>query len=216
MILLIVLGYMVLSLLGLLLFFILCLLFVPFRYKSWGQANEDQKGVLARVDWLMGLLCINYSFDAGTGQKLELRILHFIRKDIGLGSSKKMKLEGKEDDKPQEEKKNKETGRKIFRLTRDKLRLMIKGALNVLSAYKPYYFSVECIVGFEDSYHTGLLLAGVQSFYPVLRKMGEIRFTPDFEEETLEGHYALSGRIFLVIAAFEALKLYFSKTFRKS
>ena len=184
---------------------LLCILFIPVEYQSNGYFASENQGISAQIRGLFGWITLEYTYAPEMGQKMELIFVHLFKKKINFQGrqgkrSKKNETNGVE--------KKEGDGRK-YRLTLEGLEMVFRSIKRVLAAYKPTLLKVDCTIGFEDSYHTGLLCGGLQAIYPGLQKLGHVRIVPVFDDEYLEGSFSLAGRIILAVAVIESLRLYF-------
>ncbi|MCR5830354.1 MAG: DUF2953 domain-containing protein [Lachnospiraceae bacterium] len=118
-----IIGIVLLAIIGLLLLILLAILFVPVRYKAWGEKHEKLKAQ-GRVTWLFHILRIKVSFEDGKLKtKGKLLFFNLIRSeedvekewndvedddsDFGIGDEEALedlkKAETKQDSKPEAE-----------------------------------------------------------------------------------------------------------------
>lgn len=84
--------------------------------------------------------------------------------------------------------------------------------IRILKHVLPRRLKGELRYGFEDPCTTGQVLAGICMFYPVYQK--HINIYPDFENEVLEGHLDLKGRIHIGVLLWHALIIFIDKNFK--
>jgi hypothetical protein len=82
-----------------------------------------------------------------------------------------------------------ETHRSSFRKLKNEIFLIFKH-------YRPRKMKGYIRFGFEDPYHTGQTLAALSLVYPFYGK--DVDVHPEFEQEILEGHLVIRGRIRVV------------------
>ena len=207
MIVLIILGYVLITIISILFILAVMLLFIPFSYLSYGSLDNDQGDATAEFKWLFNAIDMRMLFRLGKAFECDLRIgfLHF-RPDFH-----RWKAKPKKEASLVEKKKRKRKGR----FTKDKLIIVLKSLKRILMRYKPRKLMIDATIGFDDAYYTGLMCAGLSSISPLVNLTGsEVRIVPEYNDALFEGCYEAEGRVVVFFLAWEALKIYFSKPFR--
>ncbi len=196
MIVLVILGYILAAL-----FILLTLiLIVPFEFKVDAQKNEITF-VKAKVLWLFG--AFGFYFTKVYSQKAIMFIRIFcLKKRINI--SKANKKEKKV------ERKSKEKENSVNYMEPEFLKCALNCIKKVLNHVKPKEFAIECRLGFEDPYITGIACAVLNVFHQEL-KMANINVNTVFDEEVFEGKGLIQGRVVLAYMACIALRLYLSR-----
>jgi len=89
-----------------------------------------------------------------------------------------------------------------------------KEVVRLLKYLKPKQFKAKAIVGFDDPYNTGRLLAGYSMLYPFVGEYAVL--TPDFEQKRLEGNLFIKGRIKMVYFVIVGWNLFWCKAVRRT
>lgn len=214
MIVLVILGYILLAVVSLVLLLVLMLLFIPVTYYSKGDIQEGAGGAVASVGWLFGAVGVRYRIDTALKQHFEIRLFNLIGFRM-KSPSRKLAEAGDDDEDPL--KKKQEDKKKKGKFTLEKLKTVLKSVERILKRYKPRKLYINATIGFDDAYYTGLMCAGLSALSPVVSSFGkDIRVSPDFNDEIFSGRYYLHGRAVIFFLVWEALRVFFSKSFRKS
>lgn len=96
--------------------------------------------------------------------------------------------------------------------TRAALVCLKEHLLRILKHILPKRLYGELHFGFEDPASTGQVLGAVYMIYPNHPK--HLRLCPDFEQQIMEGHIELKGRIYLFCLLWQAMKIWFDKNFQ--
>ena len=209
MIVLIVLGYILLILLYSVIALALMVLFIPFSYASYGSYYEGDGRVTVKLDWIFRAIGLRFSYQFDEGQEFELRV-GFLHKKLNFLTKPSNKVKELEDISNKKDKKKKSS-----RFTKEKLVVILKSLKKILMRYKPRRLIIDALIGFEDSYYTGLMCAGLSAISPLVNRTGnDVRVIPQFNDTVYEGRYETEGRVVVFFLAWEALKIYFSKAFR--
>lgn len=91
---------------------------------------------------------------------------------------------------------------------------LCKGELiSILKSLKPQKFEANLIVGMEDPAATGEILAIWGMLYPLIGE--HVNITGDFENNRMEGHVLLKGKIKVITFVRAAIRIYFNKDIKK-
>jgi len=93
-------------------------------------------------------------------------------------------------------------------------RIAKRELIRLLRYLRPKKFQADLLVGFEDPYNTGCLLAGYSMVYPFIGKQAVL--TPDFEKKVLEGTLLVKGCIKMVYFVILGWNLLWSREVRKT
>ncbi len=226
-----------LSLLGLLVFVLLCLcliLLVPVRYYGKGEYRENVF-LKARVSWL--LRAVQCKFELKNDQpELVILLFGFLKINPGGGKrndpekengeeTRNIKKSKEEKQKKKEKKKEKIPFRERLRKGKDRF-LEIKNykddprVQNAVSEILPEIKKMilrifpknaegDLHFGFQDPFLTGQVLGIFAMLYPVTKK--KLLLYPDFENAVVSGALSFDGRIFLGTLVFYAIKIFLKK-----
>lgn len=189
-----ILVYILLWLLLALLLLVLLVLTLAIDYRVQARAEDNVADFKAMLSWA-GMLRVSYAL----GEDLRVKVAGFPVKTTFVTSRKKDAGKGSTSDvkKIVAKKKPKRSGfplglRQAVRLVRD-----------LLVYLRPRTLQADLIVGFEDPYYTGLMMAVA---YTVLGNTGGISITPDFEEAVLSGSFLMEGRVRPLVLLLIALR----------
>ena len=91
---------------------------------------------------------------------------------------------------------------------------LCKGELiSILKGLKPQKFEANLIVGMDDPAVTGEILAIWGMLYPLIGE--HVNITGDFENNRIEGHVLLKGKIKVITFVRAAIRIYFNKDIKK-
>ncbi|HSL93125.1 MAG TPA: DUF2953 domain-containing protein [Bacillota bacterium] len=189
--------YVLLWLLLALLLLVLLVLTLAVDYSVRARAEDDELEFAARLSWA-GLLKASYTLD----DKLRVKLAGFTIKADGVTSSWKKKADVRSE--PEVEKKvaKKKSRRSGFPLG---IRQAIGLAKDLLRYLRPRTLQADLKVGFDDPYHTGLMMAFV---YTALGHVSSVKITPVFDEAVLSGSFLMEGRVRPVALVFIALRTF--------
>ena len=92
------------------------------------------------------------------------------------------------------------------------IKTVLRALGDLIKMIMPKHVAGKVVIGFEDVYKTGQLLAAAGIFYPLYGK--ELTVLPDFEREVMSADMVIKGRIFIISAVMAAVKVYFNKDFK--
>ena len=91
---------------------------------------------------------------------------------------------------------------------------LCKGELfSILKSLRPQKFNADIVVGTDDPATTGEILAIWGMLYPIIGE--HVNITGDFEQNRLEGHVLVKGRIRAITFVKAAIRVYFNKDIRQ-
>jgi len=227
---LLVLVRLILGLVLTLLLVLLLFLVIPFRYRLAGRRNEEETHADGLLDWLFGLISLVLSYDRVNGFRMQLMLFsRWVVKSFDItkggeqaGSASGKAVRGiekagkKNRVKLEEKVKKKSSGQ--FKLTREKLFILVHAGIRVLNKLMPKRMHLDSRIGFDDPADTGTfcaVLAPMQALFPTNREQYFIRIQPVFEEAEATGQIDIQGHIILWFIVWEALKLAISRPFRQ-
>jgi len=186
----IILLYLVGALILLLLFMVLFILLVPFRYRLGG-------GYDSRPWFIFNIRCspafiFDGKWDEAENKELKARIILF-----GIPIKIDLQNMGKKDQTEEKKKNNKKGTAVITSILDNEFRkrgiVLIRDLFRIL---KPEYFSIRGKIGFEEPYYTGYL-AALSNGVRYCCHNAFIDLEPVFEEEYLAVEATLRGQILL-------------------
>ena len=93
------------------------------------------------------------------------------------------------------------------------LRVVLIRLRKLLRHIFPKKCAGHVVFGFEDPFQTGLVLAGVESLYPLWCR--NLAVAPDFTRQKLDAEIRLSGRMIISYVVYQALRVWFDKDFKR-
>ena len=218
-----IIGIVILSLLALVLFLVILLLAVPFRYRGRFE-KEEGVAAYAAVSWLFRIVDFKVSYGEG-GLSPELRVFWLFRKTDFRGKKPAEKKEKEKKEKPAEPEEEKKTlkerfeeaktkAKKVFRLidndrVKNALSVLFDRLKKILKSVLPKKISGNAVFGLNGPYDTARALSVMSVLMPLHKNAVEI--TPDFERNVLEAEVSFRGRVILGALAFYALTLILHK-----
>jgi hypothetical protein len=194
---LIVLGYILLSLITAIILLLLFVTTIPFIYQSEGYYFNGKGSAYIIVKWFFSIISIRYQIDSTMKKSFEMKLFRHIPLKFKMKPSK-------------------ETKRSQRRITLRGIKNILKSTARILKSFMPRRFRLDAKIGFEDAYHTGLMCAIAPAFEELFKYDScSIHLVPVFEEEKFEGSYEIHGKIMILILLIEALKIITSGSFRK-
>jgi hypothetical protein len=197
---------------------VLLILFVPFRYDFKGHRYEEDMAAVGQLGWLFGLVSAVGSYTRSEG--FQMRLVLFSRWRFGaLGngrtadSDQALKKKAKQKEKDTAKKKS-----RAFRLTREKLGMLLSTLSRVLRRVMPRQVWMDARIGFSDPADTGTLcavLAPLQVLFRTDPSRYHLLLEPVFEEEEASGQLELHGSLLIGFIVWEGLKLAISRPFRR-
>lgn len=197
---------------------VLLVLFVPFRYDFKGHRYGEDMAAVGQLGWLFGLVSAVAAYSRSEG--FQLRLMLFSRWHFGslanrrsADSDQALKKKAKQMEKDTAKKKS-----RIFRLTREKIGMLLSTLSRVLRRVMPRQVWMDARIGFSDPADTGMLcavLAPVQAIVRTDPHRYHLRLVPVFEEEEASGQLELHGSLLIGLIVWEGLKLAISRPFRR-
>lgn len=175
--------YVLLWLLLALLLLVLLILALAVDYRVKARAEDDKLEFTAMLSWA-GVLKGAYTL----GEDLRVKVAGFPIKTSVITSRKKQAGSKSEATikKKSARKKSKKNG---FPLG---LRQALGLAKDLLRYLRPRTLQADLQIGFDDPYHTGLMMAFV---YTALGQVSGFKITPVFDEAVLSGSFLMEGRV---------------------
>lgn len=203
---LIITGYILSGLISVFLLILLTVIFIPFRYRSEGSYFDNSGRAFAVVKWISGAFAFRYDVEKTSGHRFEMILFWIIPVRIKASFKKEKK-------KPEKKKSEKEKKRAKRTLTKKGIKMIIKGINRIVRSYMPKTFKLKAFIGFEDTYHTGIMCAILPAL-DILNNSDScfITVVPVFDEESYEGSYEIDGKVVVLIILIEALKVFISGT----
>lgn len=91
---------------------------------------------------------------------------------------------------------------------------LCKGELfSILKSLRPQKFNADIVVGMDDPATTGEILAIWGMLYPIIGE--HVNITGDFEQNRIEGHVLVKGRIRAITFVKAVIRIYFNKDIRQ-
>ncbi|OPX45399.1 hypothetical protein CLHUN_07690 [Ruminiclostridium hungatei] len=208
---LIVLGYILKSILLIILAVLLLVLFIPFKYGFSGGKYENG-WFRASVTWLYGGVRINAGYNEGRLSS-GVRILGFHKK---LQAGERRPADDNEEKSENQKKKpKKERKRKspYGYLTREVIKKGLYCILKILNHCKPESFELSLKGGFGDPLYAGLLCALQGQGFAILNRYN-IDLQPDFEDDATTGSLTMAGSIRLYYLLGAALEFVLTRPVR--
>lgn len=85
--------------------------------------------------------------------------------------------------------------------------------LSILKSLRPQKFNADIVVGMDDPATTGEILAIWGMLYPIIGE--HVSITGDFEQNRIEGHVLVKGRIRAITFVKAVIRIYFNKDIRQ-
>lgn len=204
-----VLGYILLFIL----FVLLLVVLIPLKYKI--RAYKDDKiGCRGEISWLWPMLKIDFDLGTTGSKAMTIRVLAF-KKSIDIHKVEEARKKDKKEKSKLEKDFKRESPISIRDISKDLIEEIIYMIRDVFRNLKPDKFVIEGIYGFDDPYHTGLVIAVTSSVYPLIKDCSSIKLNPSYRESILEGRLELEGRLIFIVFIFIILKFMFTKPVRK-
>ena len=210
-----VIGIILLVILGIILLILLTVLFVPITYRLFGEINDAHKKANVRANWLWGVLRFNLDYSENLTWKL--KILWF---DLTEAVKKNSQVSGETSPPDEtavphakEPAKVQETCEKITYYlnvlqetdTKDLILNCFGVTGKILKSIRPRKLKVEAVIGFDSPDTTGKIYGLLCMLYPYYGN--DIHITPDFENKIMEGKLLVSGRIYICVLLWNALRI---------
>jgi len=191
-------AYIILYLIAAIILLLLLITTIPFIYRSEGHYIDGTGSAYIVVKWFFGIISIRYQIDSTMNKSFEMKL--FCRIPL------KFKM-----------KPSKETKRSQRRISPRGIKNILQSTARTLKKFMPSRFCLDAKIGFEDSYHTGLMCAVAPLFEETMLNYNScsVHLVPVFEEEKFEGSYEIYGKIMLIILLIEAVKILTSGSFKK-
>lgn len=175
--------YILLWLLLALLLLVLLILALAVDYRVKAKARDDEVEFTAVLSWA-GVLKGSYTL----GEDLRVKVAGFpVRTDVV--TSRKKKVQHKSESEVKKDVAKKKSKRSGFPLG---IRQALGLAKDLLRYLRPRTLQADLEVGFDDPYHTGLMMALA---YTVLGQARGVKITPVFDEAVLSGSFLMEGRV---------------------
>lgn len=178
--------------------FLAAIIIVPYDYRVTGE-KSDESEISVLISWLFG--GIKLALRKSTPKKTELMLTIFgFNKQVE--SNSKPKSPSSLAKKATNPSKGSTTVKKKHKLDvrnylkKDILHKILSVVLKVLRHCQPRQLSIRGKYGFDDPSYTGLTCAITNQLYCWFDKY-DIEIQPVFDEEILEGHFLVGGRIWL-------------------
>lgn len=230
-----VLGIILLVVLGIIIFALMIVLFVPITYRITAQIDKEHKEAAAKVNWLFGIVRLRLNYTDSLTWKMY--ILWF---DLtGNISKKKVQTEKQvPDTKEQTEKQvpeeNAQTAKnddsqasvlervkEIWAMithyievlkeedTKDLISHFFGVVGTILKRIRPRKLEADVIFGFDSPDITGKIYGLLCMLYPYYGN--DIHITPDFENTVIVGKVFSRGRVHIYVLLWNALRLLVNK-----
>jgi len=209
-----VLGWLLLTVL----FVLLLLLLVPFRYELSGEKYEELR-FSGGFSWLFRFISVRFFYEK---KKFSL-VPSVCGKQIGTGKKEKAgEAEAPPEENAAEEAvEEEESGKKKKKLpdgfltderTRYAFMRALTAVLKMLKHILPRSLTGEILFGAEEPDTTGRILAVLSGTYPLHKNA--VRITPDFSRKVLEGYISMKGRVILIVLLVLVLRALIDKNVR--
>lgn len=192
--------------------------------------------------WLFGLISVAAVYDPTGGLRVRMYLLsRWVLKTFRKGAdaasaeagalpdaavaaqlkreaAQKRRKEAAAEKKAERTKRTKRTPQRKFRLTQEKLLLLVNAGMRALRRVMPARVRLDARIGFDDPADTGTLcavLGPLQALFQDDPDRFDIRIVPDFETTALVGALEMKGSIQLWFIVWEGLKLAISRPFRQ-
>ena len=200
MILLVIIGYILLIFLILL----LAILFIPVIFHIHA-IKTDSLYLLISIHCFF--YAVSFNLEKKENEKLTINVKVFgIRIPVKINESKE-----------KEQKKAKKEGKYNYKYFLNKafLEKIFQLIKKILKHISPRRLKIRLKYGFDNPADTGILHGFITMFSHYFSEY-DVKLTPVFDREIMEGEIFLKGRLFICVIAFYVLQVIVSKTFRST
>ena len=200
MILLVIIGYILLVFLILL----LAVLFIPIIFHIHA-IKTDSLYLLISINCFF--YAVSFNLEKKSNEKTIFNVKVFgIRIPVEINESKEKK-----------QKKAKKEGKYNYKYLLNKafLEKIFQLIKKILKHISPRRLKIRLKYGFDNPADTGILCGFITMFSHYFSEY-DIKLTPVFDREIMEGEVFLKGRLFICVIAFYVLQVVLSKTFRST
>ncbi|MFZ5965649.1 MAG: DUF2953 domain-containing protein [Bacillota bacterium] len=182
--------------------------FIPFEYAFYGHKYENHK-LQGRISWLLS--SIGISFKISDGFKPDFS-LHVFKYQISVFKDEKANNKVKQEEDNQHKKKTAMT-QGLEWLSKDLLEAGLRFVRDIVKHMKPKHIHIKGRIGFENPYYTGILSGLIYSITPFLHRQ-QFDVMTVFEDEVVEGEFAIQGRVIIGVLCIIVLRLLVTKPVR--
>ncbi|MBQ7583575.1 MAG: DUF2953 domain-containing protein [Lachnospiraceae bacterium] len=219
-----IIGIILLVILGLILFLLAVILFVPIHYRADGDYadKENKYNVHARVNWILRIIRVYYDRDKEksdlTAKVLFFKVYPGPEKDAGALGERKPPLSSRFEKIKYKISRLYDKIRRIIYMLNDErdhraVAELLLRTKKLLWHIRPRRLDVNLKLGMGDPASTGEITGYISSFYPIYTH--HLHLSPDFDNKVIEADGCLKGHIQLIFVLIAAARVYFDKDIRR-